>query len=376
MTGGRHARHALIDWFDQDTLKQLRIVVVGAGAVGNEVLKNLALLGVGQIDVHDLDTIEVHNLTRSVLFREGDVGQPKATCAAARARELDPSVGVTPFVGDFWRTLKLAEVANASVVFCCVDNFEARIRLNRLCAIARTPLLNIGIDSRFAVVEHFPFSGVHSGPCYECALPAAVYAALSRRYSCGWLRRVAVAEKKVPTTILTSSAAASLAISVYLRSLHDATEPAATRYFEDTATGATTRGGIAQLEGCPGCSDLQDDRVIVRASRRIDGRLVDLLGVAALGQVVFSDRVLVHLRCPACEADQPPVVVFASADRYDDTIARCPACGTAREIELRDQFSAAELLRDYRNHDLPGKFLVSCLEDGPQVFVELEGDDA
>ena len=55
MPSDRYARHALIDWFSQDTLRAARIAVIGAGAVGNEVVKNLALLGVGHIDVFDFD---------------------------------------------------------------------------------------------------------------------------------------------------------------------------------------------------------------------------------------------------------------------------------------------------------------------------------
>jgi molybdopterin/thiamine biosynthesis adenylyltransferase len=86
---GRYQRHTLIDWFSQADVKNARVCVVGAGAVGNEVLKCLALLGAGTIDVYDFDRIEVHNLTRSVLFRETDIGRNKAECAAARVRELE-----------------------------------------------------------------------------------------------------------------------------------------------------------------------------------------------------------------------------------------------------------------------------------------------
>jgi len=136
MNMDRYARHSLIDWFDQGVVRSERLVVVGAGAVGNEVIKNLALLGVGEIQIFDQDLVEVHNLTRSVLFREDDIGRSKAECAAVRARELDPAVAAVPHVGDFWSTLTFSHLQAASAVFCCVDNIEARIRLNRLCAIA------------------------------------------------------------------------------------------------------------------------------------------------------------------------------------------------------------------------------------------------
>src|SRR5690606_21990413 len=90
----RYARHRAIAGFSQETLQASRFAVIGAGAIGNEVVKNLCLLGVGAIDVYDFDTVEVHNLTRSVLLREADVGTGKATAVARRAQEMDPGVAV------------------------------------------------------------------------------------------------------------------------------------------------------------------------------------------------------------------------------------------------------------------------------------------
>jgi molybdopterin/thiamine biosynthesis adenylyltransferase len=72
----RYSRLRLIGWWDQEKLAKARILVVGAGALGNEVLKNLALLGVGEIYLTDFDHIEKSNLTRSVVFRQRDCGRP------------------------------------------------------------------------------------------------------------------------------------------------------------------------------------------------------------------------------------------------------------------------------------------------------------
>lgn len=77
----RYNRHHLIDWWDQTRLKAANVSVAGAGALGNEVLKNLGLVGVGNITIIDFDTVSITNLTRSVLFRESDVGLPKVEVA-------------------------------------------------------------------------------------------------------------------------------------------------------------------------------------------------------------------------------------------------------------------------------------------------------
>jgi molybdopterin/thiamine biosynthesis adenylyltransferase len=71
----RYHRQSLIAWWDQDRLREARVVVVGAGALGNELVKNLALLGVGTILVVDLDRVENSNLSRCVFFRSEDEGR-------------------------------------------------------------------------------------------------------------------------------------------------------------------------------------------------------------------------------------------------------------------------------------------------------------
>src|SRR3954462_8103534 len=85
----RYHRQTLISWWDQDRLRSATVIVVGAGALGNELVKHLALAGVGRVVVADFDHIENSNLARCVFFRESDDGRPKAEVLAARAMELN-----------------------------------------------------------------------------------------------------------------------------------------------------------------------------------------------------------------------------------------------------------------------------------------------
>src|SRR5580698_5481111 len=130
---GRYHRQSLITWWDQSRLQDARVLVVGAGALGNEIVKNLVLVGVGTIVVVDMDTIENSNLSRCVFFRPEDEGRPKAKTLAERASELNPDVEIIPVVGDVRLAIGLASFAEVDVVIGGLDNREARLFVNQAC---------------------------------------------------------------------------------------------------------------------------------------------------------------------------------------------------------------------------------------------------
>jgi len=137
----------------QDTLGDLQLFVVGAGALGCEFLKCFAMLGAccgenGKATVTDMDRIEVSNLNRQFLFRQTDVGQPKSTTAAAAARAMNGALKVQAMetrVGNdseelfddaFWSSLHC--VVNA------LDNIQARMYIDSRCVWFAKPLLESG----------------------------------------------------------------------------------------------------------------------------------------------------------------------------------------------------------------------------------------
>jgi adenylyltransferase/sulfurtransferase len=88
MTADRYDRQQRIDGWDQKALQAARVMVVGAGAIGNELIKNLALLGVGHLLIIDFDRVEASNLSRTVLFQHSHLGQSKAQRAAGEAAAI------------------------------------------------------------------------------------------------------------------------------------------------------------------------------------------------------------------------------------------------------------------------------------------------
>jgi molybdopterin-synthase adenylyltransferase len=140
----RFARQRLIPGWDQRTLSAATVVLVGVGALGNEVAKNLALAGLGRLVLCDPDVVSVSNLSRTVLFGAGDVDTPKATAAAAALRRLAPGLHAEPRVADLVSGVGLGELAAADLVIGCVDTIRARIQLLGRCALVDTPLLDGG----------------------------------------------------------------------------------------------------------------------------------------------------------------------------------------------------------------------------------------
>jgi hypothetical protein len=180
----RFARFRLINWWDQELLAKARIVVIGAGALGNEIVKNLALLGAGRVFVADGDKIENSNLSRSILFRDQDCGRPKETVAALGAAEIYPGIRVQPFIGNIVHDLGLGIYRWADVILGRLDNREARVAINHAAARAGKIWIDGAIERLDGVARVFDPA---TGPCYECTMGENDWRMLEARRSCALL---------------------------------------------------------------------------------------------------------------------------------------------------------------------------------------------
>ncbi len=348
--GDRYSRHRAIAGFSQEALQRSRLLVIGAGAIGNEVVKNLCLLGVGRIDVYDLDRVEIHNLTRSVLLREADIGRPKAEALVEHAGRLDPAVRLNAIVGDIRDTLAPRDVRDADAVIGALDNFEARLWVNRLCHDLGRRWVNAAIDHRHASVEAFAFDAAASADpdasaspaCYECGLPDSVYARMAERYSCGGLMRAALAERIMPTTAITASLAGALAVEQVLR------PPAISRrLLLDSQSGLGSTATLTLRPDCPGCAGGAPGRfqVVERPGLTLGGLAKWARSMAKGETIALAEPLVWSARCSQCgdtEATRP--LPGLPARRISDTATFCFGCGAeAVAIELRDLADPDEL---------------------------------
>lgn len=150
----------------QNLIKESKVLLVGAGGIGCEVLKNLVLTGFSELEIIDLDTIEVSNLNRQFLFNQESVGKAKSHVAKTSVLKFNPNVNITSHLGDIMDTkYGVAFFNKFKLVINALDNKKARSHVNRMCLSCDIPLIESGTMGYSGQVE-FIKKGVSL--CYEC----------------------------------------------------------------------------------------------------------------------------------------------------------------------------------------------------------------
>jgi molybdopterin/thiamine biosynthesis adenylyltransferase len=213
----RFDRSRRIPWFDLGRTRRSRALVVGAGALGNEVVKDLVLSGVGHVTVVDMDRVVRSNLNRCVLFteRDAEVGRMKAEAVAEAASRLDPAVEVEPLTE---RVEDLGEGVfdGRDVVVGCVDNLATRVHVNANTYHLGVPYVDggtMGLMGKVQVVVPPRTS------CVECTLNASHYRIIEQRYSCTGAG-VTFVEPKLASEVTTSAIVAAVEVREAMKLLN------------------------------------------------------------------------------------------------------------------------------------------------------------
>ena len=238
--------------FSQSQVSAARVMVVGCGALGNEVLKNLVLMGVMHLVVVDFDIVEIGNLTRSVFFTKEDAEQRrlKVVVIAERLRQLNPAVEVIPVCGDIAYDVGLGLIRQMDVVISCVDSRWARFCINRYCMRAGIPWVDGGIDGLEGTARVF----APGKNCYACHLGPEGLKDLARRMPCSGMIRRQEQVGSAPTTSVIASVIGAVEVQEALKIIDQGQSPSLCgKMFYYEGESMTVR--VAQYQGyddsCP-----------------------------------------------------------------------------------------------------------------------------
>lgn len=339
----RFARFRLIGWWDQTRLAKARVLVIGAGALGNELLKNLALLGVGNVLVADRDLIENSNLSRSVLYRAEDCGQSKARTAAARARDIYSGLRTHAFHGNIVFDLGLGAYRWADVILGGLDNREARVAINQAAARAGKVWIDGAIERLDGVARVFDPA---TGPCYECTMSEVDWAMLEARRSCALLSRDEMEQGKVPTTPTTSSVVAGIQAQEAVKYLHGLPTLSGQGFVFDGQHHQSYVVRYSRSEDCPSHEayaplEELDWKVSETSARKLLEKVEQDLGPGAV--IEFNNDLLESLSCERCGTSE---TVLTSLGKVTERQGRCPACNEHRTPHVYHSLDARSPLLD------------------------------
>lgn len=231
---------SLLSWFDLDKVANAKIMLVGAGALGNEVLKNLALFGLGNIIVVDYDIIEYSNLSRSVLFRPRDAEQKrsKVEAAAERASEINPNINIIPIHGNVGTDVGLGLFNKMDLVIGCLDNRLARFFINMHCFRVNKPWVDGGIENLEGYARVFK-PGIN---CYECNLTEEELQIIALKTGCPDIAKVNLTHGRIATTPISASIIGAVQVQEALKIIHNLSE-------EDNRDCKTLTGRLFKYDG-------------------------------------------------------------------------------------------------------------------------------
>ena len=144
-----------------------RVLLVGAGGIGCELLKNLIMMNIAEIHVLDLDTIDLSNLNRQFLFRHRDIKQSKSKTAIKAVQFFNYASKLVAHHGSILdvNTYPLSFFKQFDLVYNALDNLEARFHVNRMCMYLNIPLYESGTTGlRGQVQPIYP----HLTECFSC----------------------------------------------------------------------------------------------------------------------------------------------------------------------------------------------------------------
>lgn len=370
----RYSRLELIPWWNQELLHNSTVMVVGAGAIGNELIKNLALLGVGKIVIVDMDKIEQTNLTRSILYRMKDVGKYKSQAAAEAAMEINPDVKAICLNQNIVTDIGLGVFRNMDIVLGGLDNREARLAINQSCYKVNKPW----IDGAIEVLNGFARVFVPPGPCYECTMTETDWKLINKRKSCALLTHDEMLEGKTPTTPTSSSIIAGVQVQEMLKILHNDRNLPTLAGKGYVFNGLTHDSFVVEYQLKDDCMshDLYDNIKEMNWSAR-ETTIKDVLKQASKdlgdGAIIEFDRDIATTATCVCGHTKE---IFNTVNRLRGKDIVCEKCGKSMQFETIHTINGEEDFLDKKLYDvgIPLYHIIAVRKGMKYVYYELSKD--
>jgi molybdopterin/thiamine biosynthesis adenylyltransferase len=364
MTNEYLSRERLVG-YDPARVRSSRFLVVGAGAIGQNVVQSLALVGVGVIRSIDFDRAEGSNRTKSPFLRESDEGLFKAEIVARRAREISTNPAIDlEFATVHMEDLGLASFEGVSVVLSAVDSLAARAWLSDRASLLGLPFVEGGFDGLRAHRTTLANRRAET-PCFRCLFPDNAVG----REPCSLYAKAVIESERLPATQSVAAVTANLMVEAAIMLAHG-DESDADRYVEiDIRSGQSFRTNIVRGASC-------------RAPHR---RLLDVARAVSLDAMVrdvlnevdgfrspfvrFLEPRLVSAPCARCGGEVQVGAPFESADTPVHKV--CPAIATPSIVEIVSRIDSTDAAaeRTFRSLGFAARDLVEISDDDGHVAV-------
>ena len=169
----RYARHLILDQIDelgQQKILSAKVLVIGAGGIGSPTLLYLTAAGVGEIHIVDMDTVDLSNLQRQVIFQTHDLNKPKVNAAVESLCKLNAEPKLVPHQIRIDETNAASLISDMTLVIDGSDTYETRQLVARFCLFNKVPLVSSAatqFEGQLAIFRPW----LENRPCYECLFP-------------------------------------------------------------------------------------------------------------------------------------------------------------------------------------------------------------
>jgi molybdopterin/thiamine biosynthesis adenylyltransferase len=370
--------------YDPELLGGSVVLVVGAGALGQNTAQNLALAGIGEIRIVDRDTFEEHNRTRSPIYplpeERALYGMEKARAVALKLRRMMTAPRPTMRYAHEWvQTLGDGAFEGTSAVVSCVDSPLARAYLSDKARQHGLPFIEGGFEGADVTLTNFPGARgaeARTTPCWRCS-----HQDIRGAFSCRFYAARAEAVGIIPAMQNAAAVLAGLQAEAVILSLHPASH--ATREARaldlNIRTGQSRTVKLSKDPRCPGAHhSLEADPQPLRATADFSvGRLIEelseLLGGPA--RLIFDRTVFAGLvwRAPCTGCRRPADV--RSPEWCWRMSPRCRECGGSFPFASGDVPAAPILYRELTARSNPEVLKTTCRQVGlpPLSLVRASG---